>query len=726
MDNQPTSTLKKKAGSRWPRRLLFFFAAVILLITALAIFLRLYGYDLAKNWLESPAGPRVAGKELGKAIKVYGTFAPMKLDGWTILTDSFTSKGWPGEVIGELDAYDVRAKFDLSAVTHRAWRFSEIQLDHATIRLLKPDDAIKLHPEKKPPPWYAIFLPNHFECGPIICPKTELLFSFQGVDAGIHDAHVQADLIGKNLKYHVTSGVLEFPYLQPLQIQLLDLFVTRDAITIDTAQLVGLGPNDPSRITLSGRIGQHADKSIDATLAMNEISIEKILPENLRPLIRGNVSGNIVWHRNTAGDDITSEGDLSLTHAGIDNLSVFKELKDLHNNPDLQDFTFDQASCHYKLAGGKLALELKAQVTGKFNLSGWIVYDVKTKETDLDLVFDQLPLKVWMPPEFKPRYSGVAQATLKWHGQLDTKKDSVATVTLNMDGTHISNPVLLRKFLGSKGFRSPDEIQIDKAQFTFVYQNEVFNLAGANLVAPGLISAQLSGSLAPGNDLKAEMDWQGLVLGNFLPEKYVPYLSGALNGHVSLAVKKWQFGDGTYGGSLHLLDGRLSYTSPQSLLARFLGQRPLLVLPLSRTDLSWTWDQGAMTAKDIDIRGGNDLGVKGNIAIGDSSALSGVLWIGAKPQYLTWLPDAENTVFNHKEDGLVWARVKLSGTLKKPGQDFTGQIVSQLVKHPAALVALGAKAVSWYVGNIFGEAKEWQRPVQKDVVVSGATPNRNH
>ncbi len=724
MEKQSTSPTKTKVRSRWARRLGFLFLLLVALVAALALFIRFYGYGLAKNWLESPAGPRVAGKELGKSIKVYGIFAPMKLEGWTILTDSFTSHGWPGEVIGELDTYGVRAKFDPSAIWDRAWRFSEIQVDHATIRLLKPDDAIKLHPEKKPPPWYAIFLPNHFECGPIICPKTELLFTFQGVDAGIHDAHVQADLIGKNLKYHVTSGVLDFPYLQPLQIQQLDLFVTRDAITIYTAQLAGIG-TDPATLSLSGRIGQHADKSIDATLSMTEISIEKILPENLQPLIHGNVSGNLTWHRNTSGDDITSEGDLKLTHAGIDNLSVFKELKDLHDNPDLQDFAFDEATCHYKLAEGKLTLYLKAQVAGKFNLSGWVVYDIKTKETDLDVAFDQLPLKVWMPSEFKPRYSGVANATLKWHGQLDTVKGSVATVTLNLDGTHISNPVLLRKFLVSKGLRSPDEIQVDKAQFTFVYQDEIFHLVGADLVAPGLLNAQISGSLAPGDDLKAQMNWQGLILGNLLSEKYASYLAGQLNGQVSLAVKKWKFGDGSYGGNLHLIDGQLSYTSPQSLLARFLNQRPLLVLPLTRTDLSWTWDQGAMTAKDIDIRGGNDLGVRGNIAISESMSLSGVVWIGAKPEYLTWLPDAEDTVFKRKEDGLVWARVQLSGTARKPGQDLTGQVVSQLVKHPAALVGLGAKVVSWYVGDFFGAAQEWQRPAKKDVVVSGTKASSN-
>ena len=87
---------------------------------------------------------------------------------------------------------------------------------------------------------------------------------------------------------------------------------------------------------LSGRIGMREDKSMDAEVQVTEMSIEKILPENLRPLIHGKISGKLNWHRDTSGVEVSSEGDLKLTGASISNLSVFKELTDLHNNPDLQ------------------------------------------------------------------------------------------------------------------------------------------------------------------------------------------------------------------------------------------------------------------------------------------------------------------------------------------------------------------------------------------------------
>jgi len=69
---------------------------VVLGLTFLAVMIavaaRFFGYDLAKAWIESTASSRVTARELGKAIKVDGSFAPLHLNGWTIQTDSFQKR----------------------------------------------------------------------------------------------------------------------------------------------------------------------------------------------------------------------------------------------------------------------------------------------------------------------------------------------------------------------------------------------------------------------------------------------------------------------------------------------------------------------------------------------------------------------------------------------------------------------------------------------------------
>ncbi len=723
MTDGPTPTVAKTNHPRWRRWLARGALGLVIVAVLVALLFRFFGYDLVKAYIESPAGARIAGRELGKAIKVDGTFAPLRVDGWTIDTDSFTSDGWPGEAIGSFNCYNIRAQFDPMAIFHRAWRFSEIDTETAVINLRKPNDALKRPaPPKKPKPWYAFLLPDHFECGPIVSPKADIEFEFQGVNSGIHDAHVQADLIVKDLKYTVTSGVLDFPYLPPLRVVRLEMLVTRPSITVYTAQLAGIDPADPARLTMSGRVGMREDKSVHADVDVNEMSIEKILPENLRQLIHGKISGKLTWYRTPDGNDVLSDGDLKLTDASISNLSVFTEVADLNNNPDLNNFAFSEMKVHYHLEHNRLSLVLDARSPGKFHLSGTVVYDVKTKMTDLDLALDELPLKVWLPNDFKPRYDGVAKATLKWHGQLDTKKDSIGAISVNLDGTHISDPKLLRQLLEKKGFRAPEDIQFDKAQFNFTYANEIFTLTQAQLVAPGVLSAQLSGSFAPGAVLNATMDWQGLQLQDWLPAGLAQELSGELNGHVALAVQHWQFGDGSYGGNVRLLNGELQYTKTQSLLARFLNQRDLLKIPLTRAQLTWTMSDRDLSVKGIDVRAGDAFGVEGDLDADDMKGLSGIVWIGTKPEYLTWLPGAEDSVFVRKDDGLVWAKVHLSGTLKKPQQDLSTRIIDQLKRHPLAIVALGGKLVSWYVGDLFGEQKNWQRPATPNVEVGPTAP----
>ena len=710
----------------WWRWLVHLAAGFVVIVILLAILFRLFGYDMVKSYLESPAGARIAGRELGKAIKVDGTFAPLKVEDWTIITDSFTSEGWPGEAIASLNCYNIRAQFDPTAIFHRAWRFSQIDTDHAVINLRKPNDALKRPPlPKKPKPWYAFLLPDHFECGPIVSPNGEVQFSFQGVDSGIRDAHIQADLIGKDLKYTVTSGVLDFPYLPPLRVVRLEMLVTRPAITIYTAQFAALDPADPARLIMSGRMGMREDKSIHADVEVSDMPIEKILPENLRPLLHGKVTGKLTWYRDPSGEDVLSDGDLKLTGAGVNNLSLFTAVAVLNNNPDLNNFNFDEMKVHYHLEHNRLSLELQANSPGKFHIAGIVVYDVKTKLTDLDLAFDQLPLKIWLPGDFKSRYDGMAQATVKWHGQLDTLKDSIGAITVNMDGTHISDPKLLRQLLEKKGFRTPEDIQFDKAQFNFTYADEIFTLTEAQLVAPGVLTARLSGSLAPGAVVNATMDWTGLVVQDWLPEKLAQELSGQLDGHVALAVQHWKFGDGSYGGNIHLLNGELQYTKTQSLLARFLSARELLKIPLTRVQLNWKMDDRDLGVKDIDIRAADAIGVKGDIDSDDLKGLSGLVWVGTKPEYLTWLPGAEDRVFTRKEDGLVWAKVQVSGTLKKPQQDLSKQIIAQLKRHPLAVLGLAGKMVSWYVGDLFGAQKDWQRPATPSVEVGPSAPAKS-
>ena len=70
-------------------------------------------------------------------------------------------------------------------------------------------------------------------------------------------------------------------------------------------------------------------------------------------------------------------------------------------------------------------------------------------------------------------------------------------------------------------------------------------------------------------------------------------------------------------------------------------------------------------------------------------------------------------VFFPGHDGLRWARVDVSGTVKKPQQDLASQVIGQIGHHPGAVFALGFKGISWYVGNWFGAAEGLAAPARR-------------
>jgi hypothetical protein len=692
------------------------FLSVLLLLTLIAgIVVDLCGYKVFKIIVQSDLGQNMASIAISKAIKVDGTFAPLKLDGWTLTTDSFTSAGWPGEAIGGLNTYGVKAELDPAAVWRGVWRIKGIQLDHSDISLLTPNDALKRPtPPKKPKPWYAHFLPSVFECGPIISPVTQLDFEFEKQIAHIRNAQVEADLIGRDFQYTATSGTMEFPYLPPLQIKLLKMLVTRPVVTINDAELVGLAPNDTARMSLHGNIGMRDNKEIEAIVEITEMPIEQMLPENIAPLIHGRATGHLVWKRDKTGQDILSEGEVSLSGARIDDLSVFKQLALLHGNPDLQDFAFDTFTLKFQMRNGEFTADIVAIAPGKFSLTGTITYNQKTKQAGIDVEVKELPLKTWLPSDFKPRYAGVATASLHWRGQLDRVKDSSGTLSIDLDGTHITDPVLLKQFLATKGLRAPDELNFKTAQLDFTYQDETFQLARAELDVPGVMTARATATLTtPDDSLDGDVSWQNLTLANWLPQKIADQISGDLNGSVKFHVQQWKYKDGSYAGAIELTSGQLSYTSVQSTFARFVNDRRLLTIPVTRARCVYSWVNGTLAITEVDLRAGDDIGITGNLTLSQSGTVSGTLWVGTKPVYLKSLMGLADGVFTRNEAGLRWAKVTISGTSKEPKQDLSKQLMAQLGNHPLTVFGLGGKMASWYVGDIFGADDDWKKPEKK-------------
>ncbi len=695
----------------WRRWVITILSVLLLLTFLIGAIVELCGYSFVKYFVESGAGQNVASRSVGNAIKVDGEFAPLHLNGWTIITDSFESTGWPGEAVGGLNCYGIRAEFDPSAIWGGVYKFKGIQIDRGDFILLTPNDALKRPvPPKKPKPWWAHFLPSVFQCGPIITPDANVDFEFQGQKAKILHAHLQADLIGRDFRYTADSGTLQFPFLPDLHINKLVVMVTRPMLTIETAQLSAIDPSDPARMTISGNMGQREDKTINAIVDIEQMPLDKVLPASLAAEIHGRATGHLLWKRDKEGKQVYSDGDLSLSGASVAGISVFQQLALLNGNPDLQSFDFQTFTLKFHMDNGHFLAHIVAVSPGKFTITGDVGYDFTSNETHLDIKFADLPLAVWLPPQFKSRYEGMANAALQWRGHLDRIKDSSGAFQVDLDGTRITDPVNLKNFLATKGLRAPDDLNLKTAQFDFVYQDQTFHCTRGVLDAPGVINATVTGTLAtPDNILDLDVAWQGLTLGNWLPPNVAQEISGDLNGGVKLHVAQWKYKDGSYAGDIAVLHGLLSFTPVQSMIARWVKDRTLLNIPLDRAACSYNWADGALAVTGVDLRGDDAIAMQGNLLMDRGGKLSGTLWVGVKPEYLKSLAGLGDAVFTRHDAGLRWAKVTISGTAKAPKQDLSQQLMAQLGNHPLAVFGLGGKMISWYVGNLFGAEDDWKR-----------------
>lgn len=694
----------------WPRLGQVALGAGLLLL-AFFFLIRFFGYNLGREWVESSEGQNAAEHALSQAIKVDGTLTPLHLQGWQLTTDSFMSTGWPGEAISRFDADHLVLKVDPWAVFCGAWRVKNAQIDHATISLRPPNDALKRPtPPKKPRAWYAFLLPNHFECGPITTPDANLEYTFRNQNAEIEHAQLEADLIGKDFQYTATSGTVTMPYFPPLRIEKLVMLVTRPSITISRAELGGLDPSDPAHLSLHGLMGMRENKTIDAHITLTEMPISAILPPNLQPLLHGRATGTLDWTCDATGKQISSQGTLVLDGAGMDNLSLFRELSVLHNNPDLNSFTLDQASCNFSLKNEHLHLTLQARAAQKFNLDGDIDYTLADEQARLNLTFRDLPLQTWLPAELKPGTSGTGSANVNWNGSLATLKDSTGSVALHLNGAQIALPDPIRHLLAAKRLRAPDSLQLQQAELDFDYHDQTFFLKQGTLTTPNQFNAQLKGSLTSDQALQAKVNWQGFKIEDWLPPDLVDQFRGDIDGDATLSIQKWKMERGTYAGAIVLKNGQLSFTSLQVTLARFLNRRELLDLPLTHATFSWLWQTKQLNVEQIDLRAAGHFGLQGHLQIDAAKNLSGTLWVGLRPEYLKSFYGLADDVFTRKQDGLCWAEVQVSGTVKNPQQNLSEQLTGQLWKHPFSVFSLGAKISSWYLGNVFGADQEWSKP----------------
>ena len=474
------------------------------------------------SWVAGPAFNAMLSRAVSHALKVEGKFGPMSLQpDWSVVAENFTSKGWPGQAIGVLDAGRARGTFDVWGLLRGEWRVPLIEIERADFRLVTPDDALKARDPVIPPkPWYAFMLPSQFNCGWIDCPDTSIELPFGATSVRGEGLHVGATMIGKNFKYSGKGGRLLYPEYLPMAVDSVEVYVTREMIDIGNLEL--REPGSPrSNLKLSARLGQHADKSIKASAQIDGLDIAPFLPADVAKVLSGRLKGNINYATDTSGKNITGGGEVSLADGALKNWGYLDQLAARAGRPEFTQLQIGDAAISYTLDGDVIRVDNLAVRAGRaLTASGRGTWHTQTSDATLEIDVSGVPLGAYLPPEIAGSLRGSIGGTIEWSWRGTEIAKGAGGGTVRLEGAKLAG-FRFQEFL-DRFFKTRDyaEIDLSEADCRWRQDDTGLHLENIHILAPGRAGLRGSLHIAPGGTLS------GTILAG-LPESALRWLPDA-------------------------------------------------------------------------------------------------------------------------------------------------------------------------------------------------------
>ncbi len=127
-------------------------------------------------------------------------------------------------------------------------------------------------------------------------------------------------------------------------------------------------------------------------------------------------------------------------------------------------------------------------------------------------------------------------------------------------------------------------------------------------------------------------------------------------------------------GKLQLRNGTLTALPVLDALAAYADTRRFRVLALNDARTIWHWRQGEIQLTDLVLSSDGLVRLEGAISIRGRD-IDGTFRLGIAPGTLSSIPGAETHVFLPGEKGLLWAPLRITGTLDDPEEDLTARLI---------------------------------------------------
>lgn len=155
-------------------------------------------------------------------------------------------------------------------------------------------------------------------------------------------------------------------------------------------------------------------------------------------------------------------------------------------------------------------------------------------------------------------------------------------------------------------------------------------------------------------------------------------------------------------GRLTIRNGTLTALPVLDALAAYADTRRFRVLSLSDAHTDWRLQEGGILLSNLVLASEGLVRLEGSITIRDRK-LDGLFRLGLAPGTLASIPGAETDVFLPGERGLVWAPLRITGTVDDPKEDLTDRLVTAAgLRMFDVLPETGEKVIK-YSSTLLGE-----------------------
>ena len=317
-----------------------------------------------------------------------------------------------------------------------------------------------------------------------------------------------------------------------------------------------------------------------------------------------------------------------------------------------------------------------------------------------------LDIAPFLPPEIAAILSGRLSGNLTYTADVSGRQAG-GQGTLSLDDAALHHWDYLDRLAERAGDPSLRHLGFREVSLGYTLDEDVITVGQLKVHGAEQIDLHGSGTWnMETSAATASLTAQRVPLGAYLPASIAGRLRGELGGQVDWAWRGTDVAGGRGGGTLQITGGQLTGFQFQKFLDRFLKSDVYTNIEIAKAGCHWRQDESGLHLDNLNVLAPGQAGLRGSVHVAPDGTLRGTVLAGLPASSLKWLPGAETSVFARQQDGLHWASIELSGTVKKPANNFTAQVMRQLEKHPLAMAELALRGLSWWLGDVLGTPRE--------------------